>query len=585
VRFGLLLAYLVPSLVLFRQVVAAHAGRLPGGNDGVLFSWWLGWVPHAVASGTNPLVTNYLNAPPGVNGMWTTSAPLLGLLGAPLTAITGPVVTMNVLFILAPALSAWVCFCVVTRWVGVVPAAVAGLVYGFSPYEIGASTGHLHLSLAVFPPLVLGLLDDLLRERRPVTRTGLLLALATGAQFYVSGELLASTVVVAVLGVTLLAVSHRDRVRATLPRLGRGLGIAAAGATVLVLPGLLVQFLGRGRVSGAVQEPGRAVTDLWGFLVPGGGQLLHTDGSLRTFRSFSGPAVELGGYLGLPLAVLALVLLVRYRREPLPRFCVLLALLVAVGSLGPHLRIRGRDTGVLLPWRLVQELPVTEQILPSRLSVFVILLLAVALAWWLDRILRSSRSARGLGLVSTGLVLAFLCPRPLIPSASASAPRFFASDAVRVLPEGASTLVVPYPWSGQTGAMLWQTEASYRFRLIGGYFTGQRLPSGRRLFNSPPTVLNLTLIGLVQGNTTAAQARERLPAARTVLRDLGAQAVVLGPSRRRADVLAFLTELVGRAPQRVADVDVWMAPGGQELIQPTPSASSPAVRNTSTSTR
>ena len=99
----------MPSLLLFRQVLAAPPVRLPGGNDGVLFSWWLGAVPHAVFSGSDPLITPLLNAPDGVNGMWTTSVPVLGLVASPLTALVGPVVTLNVLFVLAPALSAWVC--------------------------------------------------------------------------------------------------------------------------------------------------------------------------------------------------------------------------------------------------------------------------------------------------------------------------------------------------------------------------------------------------------------------------------------------------------------------------------------------
>jgi hypothetical protein len=564
---GVLLAYLLPSLLLFRQVVAAPGTRLPGGNDGTLFSWWLGWVPHALATGANPLVTNYLNAPDGVNGMWTTSVPLLGILGAPLTAVAGPVVTMNVLFVLAPALSAWVCCAVVLRWVRLLPAAVAGLLYGFSPFVLGASRGHVHLSLAVFPPLVLGLLDDLLRGRRSSRRTGLWLGLAAGAQFYVSGEVLASTALVAGLGLALLAALHRHRVRELLPTVGQGLGVAALVMIVVSLPGLLVQFTGPHRVRGAVQRPDVAVTDLLGFVVPGFGQALRTAGNLATFRSFTGPGVELGGYLGLPMVVLALVLLVRYRREALPRFCVLLALLVAVASLGPHLHVRGRNTGVILPWRLMQNLPVTEQILPSRLSEFVLLLLAVALAWWLDRCLRAGVAARLLSLGVTGLVLAFLWPVPTAPSAVLATPRFFTSSAVHVLPAGAPVLVVPYPWSGQAGAMTWQARSGYRFRLVGGYFTGEE-QDGHRLFNAPPEALNLTLIALVQGKVGPADVSARLPAARAELARLGVRAVVLGPCAHRGAVRAALIELLGRPPAPVADVEIWVAPPGGPLVSP-----------------
>jgi hypothetical protein len=555
--------FLLPSLVLFRQVLAAPGERLPGGNDGVLFSWWLGEVPHALFSGSDPLVTSLLNAPVGVNGMWTTSVPVLGILASPLTALAGPVVAMNVLFVLAPALSAWVCYLVLRRWVGSVSAVLGGLIYGYSPYVVGAAHGHLHLTLAVFPPLLLGLLDDLVEERRPSLRAGVWLGVAAGLQFYVAGEVLASSVLVAVGGLGLLALLHRGQVRAAVPRLARGLGGAGAVALLVLLPGVLVQFLGPHGVSGAVQEPGVAVTDLYGFVVPGPLQRFHTTGSLAVARQFTGPSVELGGYLGIPLILVALLvlvrrLLVRSGRAALPTWSILLALGVAVASLGPHLHIRGRDTGIVLPWRLVQNLPVTEQILPSRLSVYVLLLLVVALAWELDRCLRSTLPVRAVATGVAVVVLASLLPGTTLPSARLAAPRFFTTPAVRLLPADAPVLVVPYPWAGQPTAMLWQARADYRFRLIGGYFTGDRSDSGHRYFNASPSPLNLTLIALVQGRISTAAARSRLPAVRQDLAATGARAVVLGPCNHRPEVLAYLTELLGKPPQHVADVDVWL---------------------------
>jgi hypothetical protein len=234
-----------------------------------------------------------------------------------------------------------------------------------------------------------------------------------------------------------------------------------------------------------------------------------------------------------------------------------LALVIAVLSLGPFLHVRGHDTRFPLPWALLQYLPITEQLLPARLSAFVILLLAVAMAWWLDRCLRSAVPVRLAAGLATVLVLLTLCPSPTLPSATTSTPRFFATGAVRVLPRGSTVLVVPYPWAGQPGAMLWQAAAGYRFRLVGGYFTGEETPVGTRYFNAPPSPLNLTLIALVQGRTTAAETMPRLPAIRADLARIGPQAVVLGPCAHRAEVRAFLTTLMGRPPQTVADVDLW----------------------------
>jgi hypothetical protein len=207
---------------------------------------------------------------------------------------------------------------------------------------------------------------------------------------------------------------------------------------------------------------------------------------------------------------------------------------------------------------LVQNLPVTEQILPSRLSVYVLLLLVVALAWELDRSLRSSVPVRAVAVGAAALVVASLLPGTTLPSARPTVPHFFTTAAVRVLPAGAPVLVVPYPWAAQPTAMLWQARAHYRFRLIGGYFTGARADAAHRYFNASPSPLNLTLIALVQGRISLADARGRLPAVRADLAATGARAVVLGPCNFRPQVLAYLSEVVGRPPQHVADVDVWL---------------------------
>ena len=63
--------------------------------------------------------------------------PLLGLLGAPITFLMGPIAAFNVLVNLAFISSATACYFIVSRFVTWWPAAfVGGLVYGFSPYAV-----------------------------------------------------------------------------------------------------------------------------------------------------------------------------------------------------------------------------------------------------------------------------------------------------------------------------------------------------------------------------------------------------------------------------------------------------------------
>src|SRR2546423_4445732 len=107
--------YVVLSLVFFGApvlrapgTVALGAGKYP--DDPSLFMWMLAWWPHAVAHGLDPLVTRLLFAPDGFNLTWTTSIPGPSLAVAPITLLAGPVVSYNVLALLAPALSAFTAF-------------------------------------------------------------------------------------------------------------------------------------------------------------------------------------------------------------------------------------------------------------------------------------------------------------------------------------------------------------------------------------------------------------------------------------------------------------------------------------------
>src|SRR3954453_4670359 len=143
--------------------LARHLGSAQmGGPDTSLFTWWLGWTPYAIAHGHSPFLSTWINAPAGVNAMWNTSVPLLGLIMAPITETFGPVVSVNVLEILAPALSAWSAFGAARLFgLRVRSSYLVGFLSGFSTYELAQTGGHLPLSMAVFPPLVAVLLHRL----------------------------------------------------------------------------------------------------------------------------------------------------------------------------------------------------------------------------------------------------------------------------------------------------------------------------------------------------------------------------------------------------------------------------------------
>ncbi len=99
-----LFLYLALSLVYFGAHVAAAPGdeEHVGGlfTDPQIFIWSLGWWPHALLHGENPLYTHAIWAPDGFNLAWATTMPALSIALAPLTLAFGPVFAYNVACVL-----------------------------------------------------------------------------------------------------------------------------------------------------------------------------------------------------------------------------------------------------------------------------------------------------------------------------------------------------------------------------------------------------------------------------------------------------------------------------------------------------
>src|SRR5205807_2694857 len=88
-------------------------------------------------------------------------------------------------------------------------------------------------------------------------------------------------------------------------------------------------------------------------------------------------------------------IVVRYRRDPRVRFFALLGLIAFVLSLGPTLKVAGHVTGVPLPGRVLQHLPVLAATFPYRYALFVVLAAAVLVAIGFDRLHAEVEVRRG----------------------------------------------------------------------------------------------------------------------------------------------------------------------------------------------
>jgi hypothetical protein len=419
-----------------------HCGdRMLGPNlaDAHHYLWWLGHTPHALARGDDPLLTTDLNWPEGVGAMNNTSLLLPAVLLWPVTALAGPLTTMNVLNLLAvPACTAggyWALRRV--PWAGPKvaegefpapaaagrgsrgvpgrpvdggpdggidggpdggdggerdggdgrgigldrPAALVGAVtFGISPAVVNSLNNHITMAFAPLLPVLVVLGVRAAWSIRPV-RDGVALGLVTLVQTFTGEEVLFQAVVA--VGLVLLVVTG-SRPRSTAAGAARAARTGAVALAVFLPPAaypLYQQFLGPLRQEGSPFRTGYFGADLTAFTTPTDRVLLHTAAQAARAARFPGAAEEHLAYLGRPLLFVGLLTAVLGWRRLAVR-CAAIGLLAAmVLSLGGRLWINGTWTTVALPYRILERLPVTESSLATRFGFLAALFAAALLAF------------------------------------------------------------------------------------------------------------------------------------------------------------------------------------------------------------
>ena len=450
--------YLAASVAIFGRGVVTHPTTTVVGDPGAdktLYMWAFEWWPHAVVRGHNPLDVTVAWVPHGFDLGLGTAGGGLALLVWPVTALGGPVLSYNVLALAAPALGATTTF-VLAREVTdqFLPALVAGWVFGFSSYETGHLLGHLPLAFTVLVPLVPYLV--LRRYRGTLGRQTFvaLLALVLAAQFMIVTQIFFSLVLLGVVAAALAWLLWRDAVLPTIFESAAATTLAA----LLVSPVLV--YAAVSHAAAPARSPFAESADVLNFLVPTHRTWLHTAGTDAVAARFTGTGAELGAYLGLPFLVLV-ALAVRRNRL----FLVLLALAAAVLSLGTRVKVAGTVVGIG-PWTVLARLPLVGSALPVRLtlytSLFAALLVALALA---DKLSPMRVALAAIGIVAT-------LPNLQLPTWHSPVP-----DPAFTLPRGVTALVLPYGPAGWS--MLWQANAHFRYRIVGGHFALRVTPQER----------------------------------------------------------------------------------------------------------
>ncbi|MGP8159656.1 MAG: hypothetical protein ACLQGJ_00310 [Candidatus Dormibacteria bacterium] len=556
-RRRLLLAA-APALYLVLAVGAMWPGLFTGhdtivgsAGDPSFFIWQLQWVPFALGHHLNPLLTDYLHYPTGANMMWNGGIILPALVLTPVTELFGPIVSYNVLAVLGMWLSGWGAFLAVRRysrwWLA---AAVGGLLYEFSPFMASQITGHAHMFVAVFPPLLVIFADEILvRQRHRAWLVGGLLGLATACQLLTGTEVLAISALMAVPALITLAIIFRARLRERLHYALQAAASALVAFVVLAGYPLYVLLLGPQRPGGALEGYG-FVARPESFLLPN--QLTLISGPTSVFDS--------SVYIGVPLLILAVVVTVRMRRRAVVVASAVTLACAMVLALGGRLTIHGSATRIPLPWLIPAHLPVTQSLLPVRLMVAGYLALAVIVAVFLDRVLDSPLRTRIAGLAVVAVALVPLIPTLPIVSTRLPVPAFFTDGSAQRLPATGSVLMTPYGNDPNTDDTpeLWAALSGLAFTTqLGSVYTP--LPGGGHLIGPDMDPLGTELNALTDLGRPAPAALSSSARA-TYLGDMrahGVTTVIVGPSAGEDQVVRLMAELLGRPGTAMGGVVVW----------------------------
>jgi hypothetical protein len=548
----------------------ATTHTLCGCGDPALFLWFFQWPATALAHGQDPFFSTAMFHPTGVNLLAQTSVMGESVPLVPVTWIWGPVASLNVASTVTPALTAFFAFWAIGRWVRWTPAAfLGGLLYGFSPFVLTSlEFAHLMTAALMLLPLILVVLDEILiRQHRAAWTAGLALALLLLGQFFLSTELLAITVLMAVVGIVILLaaalVLDRAELRRRAPHAAQGLAVAAGAGVVLLAWPLWFALDGPAHLSGQIWPN---VGVIGGFrwasftspLYPHGGNDIYL-----ALGGYEGAPLGSGGYLGWGLiAVLAVGSAAFWRDRRLWFFGAVLVLCV-------WFSIGHSPGGTWAPSSLFAHLPLLDDVIEQRFLAIGYLAAALLLALVLDHVhdaigdwRLSGLSALAVGAVALVPIGATFVPKLPFSMRAVLLPRWY-SEVAPTLPAGRVLLSYPAPFSGIQSAMSWQAVNRMHYSQAGG---GGPQGVAHRAGTARPGFTLISALGFGIGvplpTGTAAQYAAVRHALATwevttvvVATDTAAPALQQGHDPTYA--AAFFTGALGRPPRIEAGAWVW----------------------------
>jgi hypothetical protein len=566
--------YLVAAYAMYGHLRLLDRAHLPTCACGDIVNqvWFLAFALRMLWHGQLSLWTNLLNYPVGINAADNASFPLLGFGVSPITAWLGPVASFAFLVRLSFFLSAFSCFLVLRRLGrSRIGAAFGGILYGFSPYMAHQGASHMFLVFAPLPPILFFLVYQLVvaKSTRNNFSTGLLLGVLISAQYLIDSEIAVSFALITGLILAWFGVRslYRQRAVRDAPRVA---ATVLGGAALVAIPLLAYPawnaLAGRQHVAGPTQSVSSPGIDVLSTLFPVDRFVLA--GLWRPWRV--PPVALLGdsGFIGIPLLVVLTYIAVRYRRQALVRGATVLGIVSWTLALGPRLAWSDHTTDIPLPFALFTHVPVAQDLVPSRLTLYTYLAVAVLLSVGLDeafaRAVRGRIWAAGLAVGAVLGSVALMAPDSTYPVTGLRGAQVFSELAVaRHIPRGGVVLAYPYPVFPDDQAMLWQALGDMRFSLVGGYVV-RPLPDGDGTKVPPLLFPGAVPSFLLEAWSQPGAARAQLASfddAKSMLREFVARydistVVVQTVGHRPNQVVAMVSTVYGR-PVRRGDIDFW----------------------------
>lgn len=571
---GPIAAFVAVAYLVTNQLWASPTSVTPSenGTDQTFFEMMLWHAVRIFTHGENPFLTPALNAPIGVNVMANTGMLGIAVPFAPLTAWLGPAPVYVLIIMLGLAGTATSWYYVISRhFVGSRFAAVAGaLVCGFGPGIVTHANGHPNIVSQFVIPLILWRALALRQSTRTV-RDGLILGGLVAYQAFINEELLFLTVLGGAVFVVIYSAFRPSEAARAARGMAQGLCVGALFAAVILAAPLWYQFNGPGHFNGLpswMQDAYRLPVDSY----------VHTP-TLSFFgdekiNKHLATGTEQNSFLGWPVLIAAFASTVcLWRRSVAVRALAILSLIFAWASfgnmvMGSTLPGRVRQWRLFPLWKIFNELPLFNSVLPSRLALVVLpavgLLIAfgagalwrtLSRAW--DELRPIQAAAGAIAVVALIGAVSTIMPTSVKTQSRGPVPRFFTSGDWRAyVPPGYT--VLPADPANTIGSMRWSVVGNLDFGVPGGYFLGPD-QNGNGQFGPAYRETMVVLWDVANGtwhldnNTTywQAQAQSDLAYWHT--------AIIVMPvsTPNEAELKQTVTTLVGTPGRQVDDVWLW----------------------------